>query len=164
MSDRVGNIVMENAQIRFRNFSGKEGRFNPEGRRNFCVLLTDDIVDNLIRDGWNVKYLNPRDEDEAPQPYIQVAVNFDNIPPKVWLITSRGKTLLDEESVNMLDWAELQSVDLIIRPYQWEMNGKTGIKAYLKSGYFTIAEDEFESKYYDVPDSALNSFGDEYGD
>lgn len=164
MNERVSNIVMENAQIRFRNFSGKEGRFNPAGRRNFCVLLTDDIVDSLIRDGWNIKYLNPRDEDEAPQPYIQVSVNFDNIPPKVWLITSRGKTLLDEESVNMLDWAELQSVDLIIRPYQWEMNGKTGVKAYLKSGYFTIVEDEFESKYYDVPDSALNSFGEDDGD
>lgn len=157
MAEHINNIVIENAQIRFRNFSGKPGKYNAEGRRNFCVLLDEDIADQIKDDGWNVKYLNPRDEDDEPQAYLQVAVNFENIPPKIYLITTNGKTLLDEESVNILDWAEIQNVDLIIRPYVWEVNNKTGVKAYCKSMYVTIVQDEFDQKYSDVPDSALSA-------
>lgn len=156
------NIVIEDARIGFRNFSGKEGKFNPAGRRNFCVFLDGEIGAVLENDGWNVRWLDPRDEGDERQPYLQVAVSYDNIPPKIILVTSKGKTILDETSVNILDWAEIKCVDLIIRPYNWEMhkgtkNEKSGVKAYIKSMYVTIAEDEFEDKYYDVPDSAKSA-------
>lgn len=153
------NIVIENGRIGFRNFSGKEGRFNPVGRRNFCVFLESDLAKILENDGWNVRWLEPRDPQEDKQPYLQVAVSFDNIPPKIVLVTSKGKTILDEESVNILDWAEIKVVDLIIRPYNWDVNGKAGVKAYIKSMYVTIAEDEFEQKYRNLPDSAADTVG-----
>lgn len=152
------NITIENAQIRFRNFSGKEGKFNPAGRRNFCVFLDKDISDDLERDGWNVRYLTPQNPEDLPQPYLQVAVSFNPLPPKIVLISSKGKTKIDEDEVNILDWAEIENVDLIIRPYNWQVNGKEGVKAYLKAMYVTIVEDELEAKYSDVPDSAQNSF------
>jgi hypothetical protein len=146
------NLTIENAQILFRNFSGEEGMYNRAGDRNFCVLIDDDTAASLIQDGWSVKYLKPREDGEKPQPYMQVKVKFGNIPPRIVLVTSRNKKELTESDVNILDWAELERVDLIIRPYNWEVNGKSGVKAYLKTGYFTIVEDKFANRYADIPE------------
>lgn len=154
---------IENAKIVFRNFSGKEGRFNPAGRRNFSVLLAPDFAQQLLAQGWNVKFLNPREDGDIPQAHLSVRVAYNAYPPKIILITSRGKTVLNEEDVNILDWAEIANADLIIRPYTWEVQGKQGISAYLKAAYITIVEDEFERKYADcpdVPDSAQNVVGE----
>jgi len=148
-------VVMEGVRIIFRNFAGKEGQYNREGDRNFAVLLDEQVADAMGQDGWNVKMLRPRsdEEGEEEQAYLPISVNFKGRPPRIVLITSRGRTNLDESQVEMLDWVDIINVDLIVRPYEWTVNGKSGIKAYLQSIYVTIEEDPLELKYSELESS-----------
>jgi hypothetical protein len=147
MADQAKTFMVENATLIFRNFSGKEGQYNREGDRNFAVILDPDTAEKMLADGWNVRSLGAREEGDEDTPYIQVSVSFKNRPPRIVMITSNARTTLDEAAVEVLDWAEIRVADLIARGYEWNVNGKTGTKAYLQSLFVTIEEDALERKY-----------------
>ena len=155
MGPKLPLLKLEDVRLKFRNFAGREKKYNRAGDRNFCVVI-DDLVkaQELANEGWNVRVSTPREEGDAPESIIQVAVRFDNFPPNIYMFTRRGQTRLDEEAVEALDYAEIRHVDLIINPSRWETNGKTGIKAYLRTMYVVIDEDEFAEKYanYEYPE------------
>jgi hypothetical protein len=152
MADQEITFMVEDAQIIFRNFSGRESQYNREGDRNFCVILDPDTARQMQRDGWNIKETKGDEEEggEPGVPYIQVAVGFKFKAPTIVVLTESTRTMYDEGMVGSLDWAEIKNVDLIARAYRWDVGGKSGIKAYLKSMYITIEEDALEKKYANV--------------
>lgn len=150
MARNDGTIVIEDAEIIYTNFAGKESPFNKDGSRNFCVLLTEELATVLSEDGWNVKATKPRDEGDLPRPYLKVTVGYKFKPPKIALITSKGRTDIGEDLVSMLDMVDIAKVDLIIRPYDYDFAGRQGIAAYVKSLFVVLEEDELDHKYADV--------------
>lgn len=149
----TSNIKIEGARLIFKNFQGKKTDFNDEGNRNFGVLLDEDLAEQLMDDGWRVKRLRPREDEEIGTPWLSVKVRYGEYPPIAVLITSRGKTRLDEDTIGQLDWTNIKTVDLIVRPYNYPaMAGRpAGVSAYLKSIYVTANEDDLELKYADLP-------------
>lgn len=151
---QIEKYTIEDAELVFRNFSGREGQYNVKGERNFNVILKNPAdVEALLADGWTLGELRARDEDEDPRPKMKVGVRFDIFPPNVVLITNNGhtRTRLDEDTIGVLDTIEIEMVDLIVRPYDWTYGAKTGTKAMLKSMYVTAREDELEAKYGPAP-------------
>ena len=160
-------ITIKDAQLFKTNFSGKEiPPYNPEGRRNFCVFIDDlKVAEDMEKDGWNIRWLEPRQEGDQRKAFLSVAVSFTNRPPKILMYTSKGESRIDEETVGMLDWAEKTKVDITINPRYWDDNGRQRIKAYLRTMLVWIYEDELEreidERYENAPASAMDAVTDE---
>lgn len=143
-------LQIDDARIIYRNFSGAPSKFNREGDRNFAVVITDENAANaLIDEGWNVKVRAPREEGEMPFMYLPVKVKFNDRGPQVYLQTNDNLNRLDEESVGVLDNVDIISVDLDIRPFDWDVNGRTGRTAYLQSMKVTQQVDRFAERFGD---------------
>lgn len=153
----IPRVMIEEGRIIFRNFAGREGQYNREGDRNFGAIIPDqNTAQDMLNDGWNVKQLKQREPDDPITYWVPVAVNFKHRPPRVVMVTSRGRTQIPEDMVDMIDYADIKHVDLILNPYTYNVNGRAGVKAYLHALYVHINEDELELKYADIPEVDLD--------
>lgn len=150
-------LVLEDVKIIFRNFAGIEREFNAEGERNFSVVLPPELAKKMLDDGWRVKQLKPRGEDEEEGDYhIKVKVNYKKgRPPRVVMVSSRGRTDLGADEVDILDYAEIKQCDVVLNGWWSDMAGG-GYSAFLKSIFITINEDELDLKYASLPDADQN--------
>ena len=138
------NVRLEDVTIGFggyRNFSGVKTEYNKAGERKFSVFLPQAVADELENLGWYIKHKPPYREGDDPQNQLDVAIAFGQYPPTVILVSHDGtRTILNEETVGLLDNTDIARADLEIRPYNWEVNGKTGTKAYVKELIVTAKE------------------------
>lgn len=140
-------IEHANCPPALRNFKGEEGPYNRKGDKNFLVIIEPDDALHMAAQGWNIKQFKEREEGVPGDYYLQVAVKYEKYPPRINMITSSGTTLLNNDTVVILDELEFANVDMILTGSYWENNGKTGYKAYVKNMYVTILEDELDRKY-----------------
>lgn len=145
-----GILQLDDVRIIYRNFSGEGSKFNREGDKNFSVLIDNmELANDLIEQGWNVKIREPREEGDEPFAHLPVKVKFNDRGPRIYLITGNRRNELDEESVAILDNIDIACIDMDIRPYDWEVNGKTGRTAYLHSMRVVQEVDRFAEDDYE---------------
>ena len=143
-----GVLQIEDARIIFRNFAGQGSKYNREGDRNFAVLIPDeDIANKLIEDGWSVKIKPPREDGDSLFMYLPVKIKFNHRGPGIYLVSGDKVTRLNEDTIDMLDEVDIKSVDVDLRPYDWEVNGKRGRSAYLQALNVIQNIDRFAARY-----------------
>jgi len=145
-------LQIDDAKIIYRNFTGAGSKFNREGDRNFSVKIEDqDIANALIEAGYNVKIKAPRMDGDMPFMSLPVKIKYDDDGrgPTAYLKSGDKVIKLDSESIGCIDDIDILEVDLDIRPYDWEVNGKTGRSAYLQSIHVTQKIDRFAARYED---------------
>lgn len=143
-----GILQIDDARIIYRNFSGEASQFNRAGDRNFSILIdTEEAKDALVNEGWNVKIKPAREEGDTPFMHLPVKVKFNDRGPAVYLKSGGNMRKLDESTVGLLDNVDILSVDLDIRPYDWDVNGKSGRTAYLQSICVTQDVDRFAQRF-----------------
>lgn len=152
-----GTVAFNNAQIPYggwRNFSGGPTRFDPRNtKRFFEIFLSDEEAQILSSLGWNVKWLEPRNESEPRQAHLKIFINYEvprKFQPRVWMVRlGYSPVLLEAEDIGQLDTDDIVRAKLQIRPYDWELpTGVKGRKAMLKQMYVTIEQDDFGAEFY----------------
>lgn len=145
-------LVIRDAKIIFRNFSGRDTKYDNSGKKTFCVLINDRETADMLTDyGWHVKPLKSRNYDEE-RFCIQVTVKFHKdrefMNPVIETYTGKRKTVLDDESVGILDFADIYNINIVLSPYHYtNLAGERKISAYLKKLAVAIDEDDFSDEY-----------------
>lgn len=148
------DLMIEDAKLLFTNFAGSPTRYNNEGgKREFSVALPLNLVEDLERDGWNVKYRKNADGEFDPErPYLGVKVSYKFRAPAIWLIAGGRKQLMTEDTVGTLDNITIKTADVVIHPSVYDVRGQQGISAYVKELYVVMDDESvsFASKYADL--------------
>lgn len=141
-----GRLQIDEARIIYRNFAGAPSQFNREGDRNFSVVIPDEeIADALAAEGWNVK-IKER-EDGSVLMVLPVKIKFNERGPKIYLQSGKSRNILSEDECARLDKIAILCVNMDLRPYDWDINGKTGRTAYLDAIEVYQEMDRFAERY-----------------
>lgn len=148
-NNKVGKCTLEDVRIIYRNLEGRPDKYHTKGGHRTCsvVLPTEELAEQLIADGWPVKKKVTNDEGDYFY-HLPVKANFEsNNPPRIYLVTGKKKRRATEETVSTVDYANIDSVDVVISPYQYDVGGNKGISAYIDVMYVNIELDELAKKY-----------------
>lgn len=147
-----GILQFDDVEIKWPNFSGKQDKYNRDGKRTFNIIIPDEeMKEALVAEGWNVKTRPANDDYEDPLYYLPVKILYHDeelahLDPVVTLITGRSQNELDEETIGTLDHIDILEIPhMDISPYDWEVQGKTGRTAYLKKAIIVQEVDRYNA-------------------
>lgn len=147
-------LYIEDVELLYNNFSGREqtdpntGRIvNNAGNRNISIVIPDDMVDQMVDDGWNIKIRQPREEGDEVIHYMKVNISYRFSEPDVRLYIRGQEKFLHEDTIGNLDEAEIIGLDIgVSHPSQEGRNG------YLTDMRVTIEPNPFDLKYNANPE------------
>lgn len=143
-------LRLEGVHVIFKNFRGEKGPYNETGVRTFSVVIDDlEYGAHLLDEGWALKPLK-NEEGKIDAYHLPVKINYaSRQPPRIYKVslTTGGQLALDERTIDMLDYLPLDYADIIVNPYNWEVRGETGVKAYCQTMYVVIEENELDIKW-----------------
>lgn len=153
MSDRI-QLTIKNARLAFPNLAGSPTKYNKEGgKKTFCVILDEQTGNRLSKDGWNIKWFKVREgeEKEPRRAFMEVVVNYNaRRGPQIIMLIENEKTpgtYLTEDTVILLDHAEIVSADMILNGFRWTEEEMPNLKPYLHKMYVTIRQDELDKMH-----------------
>lgn len=142
--NEYGDLVIKHATIMlgetvngpWSNFSGSRTPMNPQGGKRYIkVVLSETVANDLIEKGWNIKSMEPLDDQDYTLYYTEVNLNMDSkYEPTVLLGTNwNGKaklTRLHGDMVNRLDKMRFADVCMVIHPSENRPDSKYRYKGY----------------------------------
>ena len=156
--DIKGNLIVRDAVImqgmnrngRWSNFSGGPTKINPAGgKRSFNLVLPENVANELIDEGWKVKSIPPRDDQDD-------VLYFTAIEPDVYLCTEwagkKRKTRLHGDDVGQLDDIRFARADVNIYPHEHDR----GIKGHCNQLVVIQARNDLFDGDYDEYEEVAN--------
>lgn len=151
---RVNDINITDGEIAYSNFAGRPTTYRPEGGvRTVTFVIPNDLAQQLIVDGWNIReqtFVN--DPEREPRYLLEASFTFRTRTgqprdPKIFIVRPDSLVHVTEETADALDRADIIKVDAVLAPYYWEHGNRKGIRAYVNSLYITIKENPIDEKY-----------------
>lgn len=134
-------LKLENVQIFYRNFTGIQTALNRLYRREFGVKIDGRKVESIRKKGWTVNCVETKKKKEW---YIPVTINNfydpDDGYPVISMVLKNTKDVIElsDEDVKILDYVYIDNACIELKGYEWHVNDKHGVKAYLKFAMFTV--------------------------
>ena len=54
IDNKNGKLIIQDGEIRFKNFTGRAGQYDRECDRSFAAVLSEEFVPMCLDAGWNV--------------------------------------------------------------------------------------------------------------
>ena len=158
-------LVVENAVIMWTNFGGNPTKYNPAGgRRTFDLVMTERIAIMLDADGWNIKTIRGKTEDDPTMYVTEIAVNPRSNMSVYLCEEVNGKKYryrVKPEDLAVLDTYQYSDVALLIHPYVHGRENSAGstIKGYLRQmNLVRMNEDYFRDRYQEYANEESPTF------
>ena len=145
------SVIIENAQLFFKNFSGRVDNYNRDGKRYFNVYIDDpEIAQQMNEDGWRIRVRQPRNEGEVARNYIKVFVSYRFGNPDIIRRVNGVDYALGEDQVGILDGDIITSALVQFHPASKDKSPDGLYSAYLDKMVAFVEEDEFDKKYREI--------------
>ncbi len=154
-----GDIVMaykrtriENAPVKYRNFSGAKTQMNKEGDVNFEIVIDEEVAKNMMKDGWYIK----EDTSNPDKTEYRIKLRLGEFgEPEVYVIGEDGNAIpFHRGKWRRIDKMTISFVDVVFHQSKktFEYQGGEYYSAYVDELYVNIVESDLKKKYGIAPD------------